>query len=584
MGGNNAATLVSNRGVVLAGNNTSSYNGTKSVQLKRPRSPSPMEIRTNFENRKEFKSERNNNSTNAAMLQRGINNNSHSGGANFSSTSNGHQHPAAASANNAALNSKNKNGAGTSTFYNERTSNGSPTTSDSPDGQEDSYNHQHSGGGVTTTSAGGHHQENVDDALVARLPPVTEEERKARDDLAEVIKKQEQLKKQLKKLDSDEQFLQKKVADFEKKREEMFQRELKRVAEYKQKLYERKRHQDRKARGTLAVFDRVNEMEDVNTKFFRQDCTHVAMQNTGAVFVYENGSKLNFTSGLSEMLKKKLAPYASNATTPAAKGQKVAVVLSENNKNSLVKPSKPGGVQLLNKKESAMNQLSNNAKPVQLKKPDQVAGHPQNKIVTTRSRTNNNAEGAVESGGVAVDLVENNNNSKKQEEQQKHLIYISTGSHDRCYLEFSDGELFCHGPDQLQKLVKEAAAGHYKTNLKCVAFGASWETFVAVFEDGTWEVGGSDLPKQFKEKMFAQGPAGPASLVRGQRTVKHVSLGPRNEWFIEFVDAECWWGGVREHLLEQFQDYKASKVKRILFGDKGSYCVRYEPFHESGSG
>eukprot|EP00392_Amoebophrya_sp_AT5.2_P015729 g15945.t1 len=345
-------------------------------------------------------------------------------------------------------------------------------------------------------------EQSIADAQIARLPPVSPEESAAKESLGVVQKKQDALRKQLKSLDSSEQELKKKINFFEKDREEKFKKELARVEAFKKKLFEEQRLKERRNRGTLAKWERLRDLENIETKFFRQDTTCIAIQNGGCVFCYES-APINITTGLSETLRKKLAPYAANLQLGGA--------------SSAVKITRKNGVQT-----------------------------------------------------------------------GRRPVFVAAGSQDRCFIEYDDGTLFCQGPESLQKIVRrfnaralanlqENAAPQQQTKITCVAFGKSYETFVALFSDGAFEVGGSDLPKQLKEKLFHQSQSSAKNGGNGSG-VKWVSLGPSGEWFLEFADNELWWGDVREHLIEQFSDYKASKVRRIYFGDNGAYCVRYQPF------
>ncbi|CAD7952393.1 unnamed protein product [Amoebophrya sp. A25] len=126
-------------------------------------------------------------------------------------------------------------------------------------------------------------------------------------------------------------------------------------------------------------------------------------------------------------------------------------------------------------------------------------------------------------------------------------------------------------PHKLQQGKKKSNPSWSSANRRLVnsiAFGSDWETFLVVFPDGSWELGGSGIPKTLTEKLW---DTSPQDSRRPRSDLVCVHLGPRGEWYLEMQDGERWWGGIPDDFAQQLQP---DRVRRIYFGSQGTYAVR----------
>lgn len=139
--------------------------------------------------------------------------------------------------------------------------------------------------------------------------------------------------------------------------------------------------------------------------------------------------------------------------------------------------------------------------------------------------------------------------------------YVAMGSFDRYYVRFKDGSSDWVGCEDMTKKLNSRSS----SSIMSVAFGASWDSFCIVFEDGGFCYQG--LPHELHQLITS----------RGSKTdLACVSLGPNGEYFIRANDGKGWWGGMSRGNLRDIKRKQGSGVVKFIdFGDCGTYICRY---------
>eukprot|EP00933_Yihiella_yeosuensis_P005859 TRINITY_DN110459_c0_g1_i1.p1 TRINITY_DN110459_c0_g1~~TRINITY_DN110459_c0_g1_i1.p1 ORF type:complete len:417 (-),score=56.68 TRINITY_DN110459_c0_g1_i1:67-1317(-) len=138
-------------------------------------------------------------------------------------------------------------------------------------------------------------------------------------------------------------------------------------------------------------------------------------------------------------------------------------------------------------------------------------------------------------------------------------IYVALGSHDRYYVEFSNGKSEWVGPDAFSECMNDTKRG-----VKSIAFGEDYETFFVVFQDGWWQCGGA-IPSGLLDKIRARDNSPDLTC---------VSLGPNGEWYLSARNGRAWWGGLSEDGYAAAGKHRDT-ITGMWFGDGRSYFIRY---------
>lgn len=167
--------------------------------------------------------------------------------------------------------------------------------------------------------------------------------------------------------------------------------------------------------------------------------------------------------------------------------------------------------------------------------------------------------------------------------------FVSLGTRDRYFVAFNDGSGDWKGSSALDKMLKKrvlrnlvggSTSGGAKKTLgdgndsafsmlpRSVAFGATYDTFFVVFNDGTWEYQGRSVPKSLEKKLRERDDA--ADLVL-------CNLGPNGEWFLKVESGKMWWSGISPELDAVLKKItKKGFLHNMDFGENGSYFVSYD--------
>lgn len=159
--------------------------------------------------------------------------------------------------------------------------------------------------------------------------------------------------------------------------------------------------------------------------------------------------------------------------------------------------------------------------------------------------------------------------------------FVALGTRDRYFVSFNDGSADWKGSSSLDKILKKRvtkrnASGQAEGNSKegaallprSVAFGATYDTFFVVFNDGSWEYQGRSVPKSLEKKLRERDDA--ADLVI-------CNLGPNGEWFLKAESGKMWWSGITPELdLVLKKITKTGYLHNMDFGENGSYFVSYD--------
>jgi len=180
--------------------------------------------------------------------------------------------------------------------------------------------------------------------------------------------------------------------------------------------------------------------------------------------------------------------------------------------------------------------------------------------------------------------------------------FVALGTRDRYYVSFNDGSGDWKGSNTLDKMLKKRVVKNpnggsssskrilsgsssqstdtYKNNNisnneagpsmipRSVAFGATYDTFFVVFNDGSWEYQGRSIPKSLEKKLREREDA--ADLVI-------CNLGPNREWFMKAENGKMWWSGITPELdIVLKKITKKGYLHNMDFGENGSYFLSYD--------
>jgi hypothetical protein len=169
--------------------------------------------------------------------------------------------------------------------------------------------------------------------------------------------------------------------------------------------------------------------------------------------------------------------------------------------------------------------------------------------------------------------------------------FVALGTRDRYYVSFNDGSGDWKGSSSLDKMLKKrvsknlagggsSSSGSSKRTPggdgasgesllpRSVAFGATYDTFFVVFNDGSWEYQGRSIPKSLEKKLRDRDDA--ADLVI-------CNLGPNGEWFLKAENGKMWWSGISSELDSVLKKItRKGYLHNMDFGENGSYFVSYD--------
>lgn len=164
--------------------------------------------------------------------------------------------------------------------------------------------------------------------------------------------------------------------------------------------------------------------------------------------------------------------------------------------------------------------------------------------------------------------------------------FVALGTRDRYYVSFNDGSGDWKGSSSLDKMLKKRVSkntggGSSSSSGKrtdgasgesllprSVAFGATYDTFFVVFNDGSWEYQGRSIPKSLEKKLRERDDA--ADLVI-------CNLGPNGEWFLKAENGKMWWSGISPELDSVLKKItRKGYLHNMDFGENGSYFVSYD--------
>ena len=145
-------------------------------------------------------------------------------------------------------------------------------------------------------------------------------------------------------------------------------------------------------------------------------------------------------------------------------------------------------------------------------------------------------------------------NAFELQEDPVEINYVAIGPLGQYYVEFSDHSSSFSGPTDLNDILLTTCGPNMK-KVKCIAFGATWDTFFVVFKDGSWSYGGN-VPDELISKIRIN--------IKFRPELKNVALGPNGEWFLETTTGHFWWFGVKSKCLEV---NGKKKMEEKLMGD-----------------
>jgi hypothetical protein len=160
--------------------------------------------------------------------------------------------------------------------------------------------------------------------------------------------------------------------------------------------------------------------------------------------------------------------------------------------------------------------------------------------------------------------------------------FVALGTRDRYYVSFNDGSGDWKASSSLDKMLKKrvmknpapsnsssSAKQNSATTLpRSVAFGATYDTFFVVFNDGSWEYQGRAIPKSLEKKLRERDDADDLVL---------CNLGPNGEWFLKAENGKMWWSGISPELDSVLKKItKNGYLHSMDFGENGSYFVSYD--------
>eukprot|EP00944_MAST-04C_sp_MAST-4C-sp1_P011908 g11908.t1 len=131
--------------------------------------------------------------------------------------------------------------------------------------------------------------------------------------------------------------------------------------------------------------------------------------------------------------------------------------------------------------------------------------------------------------------------------------YVSLGTDNRYYIRFADGKSEFVAPDKMNKAIDNNTSG-----VKIVSFGADWDDFIVIFNDGAYNSHGV--------------PSKVLNCINSNRnnTVEHVAIGPNGSYYLELSNGRVWWCGIPDDVTNGIN------MKFVDFGREDyQYFVRY---------
>lgn len=168
-------------------------------------------------------------------------------------------------------------------------------------------------------------------------------------------------------------------------------------------------------------------------------------------------------------------------------------------------------------------------------------------------------------------------------------VYVALGTMNRHYVAYADGTETWRGPRALGRALRNGGAD--RSPVASLSFGRTYQTFVVVYRDGTWDLGG-DLPARLRRDVLSSRRA--SNDVGATTTrLECVSLGPNDEWFARsgrrrgrdvetssttttstLTGSAIWWGGVGDGLSRCLSAID-TRIRYVDFGADRSYVVQY---------
>ena len=150
---------------------------------------------------------------------------------------------------------------------------------------------------------------------------------------------------------------------------------------------------------------------------------------------------------------------------------------------------------------------------------------------------------------------------QSSEEGDPRPVYVSLGTDDRYFIKFDNGSTqWSEGKcDDFDDII------FADEDVKFVAFGQSWDSYIVVTENDThW----NNVPNQI------------AKILRGTRPIQSISLGPSGEYFVAWEDGGFKGGGWSNQLNNKLGELKRDgwHVRDIRFGAIDTYVVRYSKY------
>lgn len=150
---------------------------------------------------------------------------------------------------------------------------------------------------------------------------------------------------------------------------------------------------------------------------------------------------------------------------------------------------------------------------------------------------------------------------KKEGEPKLTARYCVLGSMERYYAEYKGGERSGELCERLEEILEQEDG-----KVKCVAFGKNWNDFFVLFRNGKayWK----GLPEELDKTLKCQKLS----------FIDKVSLGPKGEWYVRFVDGN----GCTGHLSEEAESElcalgeKGRKIRDVIFGGSNTYMIRFD--------
>jgi hypothetical protein len=134
--------------------------------------------------------------------------------------------------------------------------------------------------------------------------------------------------------------------------------------------------------------------------------------------------------------------------------------------------------------------------------------------------------------------------------------YVAAGSMNRCFLTFSDGSSEWNASEGFHRCIHEQKG----SSVARVAFGRHWNSFVILFNNGTFHY--NNIPTEL-EAQLRRKEDGPLA---------EIYLGPNGEWFLAREDGKVSW---MARSCEIVAKELGLNITDMLFGSNGTFIIRY---------